>query len=120
MRVAPSAPGVCTGCGIAKPFERHIDFEVTFDGPAFELDGARAFVDELVVCEQCVRSAAELLALDVEPVRELEIERDRARAQASAWREYAEGLERIYAARPEPVRRGPGRPPKQPPRPEAA
>lgn len=119
MRIAPSPPPVCTGCGLAKPHDTFVDFEANFDGPAFQVEGVRGFVSELLLCEACVTSAASTLALRVEPVRDLEIERDQALAKAKAWKDYAEGLEASQARRPEPVRRGPGRPPRTAPRPEA-
>jgi len=118
MRIAPSTPTLCTGCGLAKPHDTFVDFEVNYDGPTFELEGTKGFLHELALCESCVRSAAEQLELSVRPTRELELERDGALAEAKRWREYAEGLEETHGRRPEPLRRGPGRPPRTAPRPE--
>lgn len=118
MKLAHSAPPICLACGCAKPHARHIDFEAAYDGPTFREDGAVVTVDDLMVCEDCLREAAQLLAIDPQPMRALELERDRAQTLADGWREYALSLEESYGRRPEPLRRGPGRPPRSAPRPE--
>ena len=119
-RIAYSNPPVCLACGGAKPHVRHVDFQAAYDGPTFREEGAVVTVDDLMICEDCVREAAELLAVDPQPMRELELERDRALSAADGWREYALSLEETYGRRPEPLRRGPGRPPRSATRPEAA
>jgi len=117
-KIALSPPAVCAACHSAKPHSRHIDYEAVIEGPVLRDAGALVTIDDLIICEDCIREAAQLLAIDPQPMRELEIDRDHYRAQAAGWREYALSLEEIYGRRPEPLRRGPGRPPRTSPRPE--
>jgi len=118
-KIAFSPPAVCAACHSAKPHAQHIDFEAAIDGPVLRPEGALLTIDDLIVCADCIREAAQLLAIDPQPMRELEIDRDHQRAQAAGWREYALSLEETYGRRPEPLRRGPGRPPRSSQRPEA-
>jgi hypothetical protein len=117
-RIAYSNPPVCLACGGAKPHARHVDFEAAFDGPTFREEGTVVTVDDVMICEECVREGASLLAIDPQPMRGLELERDQANALADGWREYALSLEETYGRRPEPLRRGRGRPPRSAARPE--
>lgn len=119
-KLASSPPAVCAACHLAKPQARHVDFEAAIEGPVLRDEGALVTIDDLIVCEDCVREAAQLLAVDPQPMRDLELERDHERAQAAGWREYALSLEETYGRRPEPLRRGPGRPPRTAQRPETA
>jgi hypothetical protein len=119
VRIADTSPAYCSGCYRAKPEARHVDFDVVFDGPTFKNnEGVLQSMDDLILCIDCIREAAVALALDENPVRPVEMERDAAVRDAKHWKAYAEGLEQAQADRPEPVRRGPGRPPKRANRPE--
>jgi hypothetical protein len=120
-RVADPAPAYCAACFQAKPGSPHVDFGSAYDGPVLVDDaGVRQSIDDLVVCESCVRDATRVLELHVAPIDDVERDRAAAERDARAWREYAVALEAAHARRPEPPRRGPGRPPRQPSRPVAA
>lgn len=121
MQVTDFKPALCAACFQAKPESVFVDCHADYDGPTFRDDaGGLQSIEDLKLCEDCVREAALVLALDVQPVRETELERDQAREDAESWREYALSLETTYGNRPEPIKRPPGRPRKVVERPVAA
>src|SRR4051812_33537889 len=75
IRLAEIPPTHCSSCFQQKPQQRHVDFSAFWDGPVFgdqEVAGGRKVViDDLILCDDCVRAAAELLGFaDVERERE--------------------------------------------------
>lgn len=81
MKLADTAPAYCAGCYGQKPDERHVDFEAAFDGHVVKPagDGYDAVsVDDLVLCESCVRAAMALLP-DLEQAGREEALRERVR-----------------------------------------
>lgn len=128
-------PAYCSGCFLAQPESRHVDFGVSWDGPVIGEGDGRSFIDDLVLCEKCVRDAAALVgAGDVTEqaarVAMLESELATVRERLAGLADYATRLEeaarqretvaelttgRVQAVRqqvPAPVKRKPGRPPK--------
>lgn len=82
MRLAPTTPTHCSSCFDQKVGERHVDFEVAFDGPVVEnaRDGMDPVaIDELVVCEKCLADAVALLPVERDQEEVDEIEALRAR-----------------------------------------
>jgi hypothetical protein len=72
MRIADTPPAFCAGCYGQYPDRRHVDFEAAWDGPVFEGEGVHTGdggarsklpvgIDDLVICEDCLKSAAKLL-----------------------------------------------------------
>ena len=121
MQITDFKPAICAGCFAAKPDAVYVDFHADWDGPTFLDDaGQRQSIDDLIVCTDCVREAAEVAELHVNPIRSVELERDEARREAESWREYALSLEQTYGTRPQPIKRPPGRPRKTSPKPVAA
>lgn len=121
MQVTDFKPALCAACFQAKPEATFVDFHADYDGPTFRDDsGQLQSIEDLKLCEDCVREGATALALHIDPQREVELERDAAQAQADGWREYALNLEETYGRRPEPIKRPPGRPPRSVSRPVAA
>jgi hypothetical protein len=109
----------CAACFCSKPDVPHVDFNSDYDGPTLlDASGQRQQIDELIVCQDCLREAFQALELSANPTGELERELHEARSEVQRWRAYAEGLEDAQASRPEPVKRGRGRPPRREPRPE--
>lgn len=109
------APVACAGCGGQYVDRRHVDFEAAWDGPvlnALEVvtEGITVSqVDDLVVCETCLRDAFRLLefnALSDDERMDLTVENARLRAQNAGQARYIEQLERTVAAKP-PERRAP-------------
>jgi hypothetical protein len=64
IRLAETPPTHCASCFGQYPDRRHIDFGAYWDGPVFARDegdvagGAPIAVDDLVICEECLRAAA--------------------------------------------------------------
>lgn len=65
IKIAHPAPPACASCYGQYPERLHVDFGAAFDGPVlFGKEGAtQAQVDELVICDECLRAAAALLGL---------------------------------------------------------
>lgn len=73
MRLTETSPAYCSGCFQAKPGSRHVDFDVAWDGPTVA-EGIAAgdgeitqtvavTIDDLILCEDCLRAAAALIGL---------------------------------------------------------
>ena len=62
MRLADPKPPFCAAC-FQHSTDTHVDFEASYDGPVIEKDGIKTPVDDLILCESCVRSAANLLGM---------------------------------------------------------
>jgi hypothetical protein len=127
VRIASPNPVCCAAC-YAQGSGRHVDFEAATDGPIVVDEGgvARTWaggtvsVDEIILCEACVRAAAELLAIEptvmeaqAQELRDMaaqvELWRGRAaalRAAAAAWGEDLDGKAKA-APRKAPVMHGP-------------
>lgn len=107
-------PAHCAACFAQKPDMVHVDFEASFDGPAFKdghIDHGQSgrvdvTVDHMIVCLECV----ELAAGEVGLVRndELKGQLERALEEAANLRErlagygdYAEKLEGALAGKNE-------------------
>jgi hypothetical protein len=84
--------------------------ESAWDGP---VTPDHVSIDDLVLCEGCVASAADILDVDPQTAERLVAERDEAVNKAERWQSYAEKLEERFGERPEPLKRT-GRPPKKP------
>lgn len=119
MRAAESAPAYCSGCFQSRPEMRHVDLEVAWDGPTLTEGVATGegiqntvavTIDDLVLCEECVRCAAGLIDM-VDPdtqSAELEQLRESNRLLVEKVRgleDYASRMEAAVAARPERDRR---------------
>lgn len=61
MRIALTPPVQCSVCYQQKPEQEHVDMESAYDGPILDHDGARLSIDNIVMCEECVRAAVRLL-----------------------------------------------------------
>lgn len=85
MRLADKTPPYCAGCFGQDPSKRHIEFKADFDGP-FVMEGSRRVaVNQIVLCEDCVRSAARLIEMvDAEDLARIESDR----AQLAELRKY--------------------------------
>lgn len=118
VSIAAVAPAYCAACFQARADVVHVDFGAAYDGPVLRQEsGEPQTIDDLIVCASCVRDAARALAIVENPAGDAEHARADAERRAGAWKAYAEALEGAHARRPEPPRRGPGRPPRQPVRP---
>jgi hypothetical protein len=92
--------GFCSNCfNHADPKTRVVEFPAAWDGPVLE---SGVSIDELFLCENCIRNACEVLTIDPVGVTVLELEARDARVAAERWKAYAEKLEEGLAVRPEP------------------
>lgn len=56
------APHRCAACWQQHPNLVHVDFEVGYDGPTFrDENGTLITIDDLIICENCLKDAARLL-----------------------------------------------------------
>lgn len=107
-RLVSSAPR-CAACHDQKLRDRHVDFEVAYDGPV--IPGAQPHpIDDLVICEPCLIRAARLIGLsDPHELRErlaaVETQRDDAEQALAAQLAYAKQLEAAIEAKPKPKTR---------------
>lgn len=75
MKLTNIPPAYCSSCFNQDPEALHVDMEAYWDGPVPEAkgDGYDAVaIDDLVVCEACVREAASLLPEFIPAQAELE------------------------------------------------
>jgi hypothetical protein len=114
-------PIYCSACFGQDPAARHIDFDAACDrGYGNTSNGYKVSMDDLILCEGCVRSAAvQLGMMDTEEfsekTRSLERRLDAEKKRADKATEYADRMEEALEHRPEKlsVSRPRGRPPKE-------
>lgn len=107
IRIAPIPPTACASCFGQYTERLHVDFSAAFDGPVvYGAEGATpAAIDELIICDECLRAAAALLGLKSQGDLEAEIERLNAHADELAERlagemVYRKKLEDAIGAKP--------------------
>lgn len=68
MKIADPNPTVCSVClqppMIHDPQHRFVDFEVAYDGPVIPGSPANIPVDDLFICEDCLKRGAELIGME--------------------------------------------------------
>lgn len=104
MRIAENPPPYCSVCFGSVPDRRFVDFEVAWDGPVL---GATAEhhgqpIDDLIVCESCLKIAFQVLDLDQnsEAIERLETELVEARDSLRTEVKYRGTLEKAIGERP--------------------
>lgn len=112
-------PTYCSACGCQDKSKRHVDFDAACDRGYGADENVPISMDDLIICETCLRSAALLVDMvdGTEPLEKIAVlerrlaEEQKRADQAAA---YADRIEQAIAARPEPVKvsRPRGRPPK--------
>jgi hypothetical protein len=61
-KFAAFTPPFCSACFQAGPEKRYIDFDAAYDGPVITMeDGRKQPIDDLVICEECLQAAFDLL-----------------------------------------------------------
>jgi hypothetical protein len=65
VRLTDKPPFACSSCAHRWQDRQHVDFEAAWDGPVLEGFERKDNIplDDLIVCEECVREAAQLLGL---------------------------------------------------------
>lgn len=121
VRISAPKPAFCSGCHKGATEDvRFVDFDAAHDsGMVEEIHEETGRVlrrfpgDDLHLCESCVRQAAE--ALGLRPQLHADQSRKIAELERHVehWKSYAQRFEALIRDRPEPARRGPGRPRKE-------
>jgi len=96
-------PSHCAACfDGAREGLRFVDLDAAIDRGvlASEQGWVLAGIDDLHLCENCVRGAAEVLALKPQLVSEMRLQIRKLEADAERWRDYARELERSLERRP--------------------
>jgi hypothetical protein len=102
-----SLPAYCSACFNQDPSLQHIDFDAASDRGYG--DGTLPVpMDDLILCENCVRTAARLLGMQDRTELERELSESRRRFTAEHRRadnavSYAESLEKAFSERPNPI-----------------
>lgn len=112
-------PMYCSACGCQDREKQHVDFDAACDR-GYGSDGAvKVRMDDLILCETCLRSGAALVGMvdGGEPgqrIAQLEQLLANEKLRADKVVAYADRMEAAIAVRPEPlkVQRPRGRPPK--------
>lgn len=69
IHLAELPPVACASCAGQYPERLHVDFGSSFDGPVLNSEQVIALgvmnvqIDELIICDECLRAAAALLGL---------------------------------------------------------
>lgn len=107
IHLAEPAPPYCSSCFSQKPTKLHVDFGAVWDGPAIQnAEGVVAnVIDDLVICVDCLRTAAMLVDFgDVTAVtaelKRAEEENDRLLEQVAQLREYSNHLRGALELKP--------------------
>lgn len=111
MRLLNTAPPHCAGCYDQKPQARHVDLEASYDGPVIagaDPDHPPVVIDELVLCEGCLREAAKLIGLKdwaelQEQVDALQARNEQMESALIERVSYIDKLEAAVAAKPKPA-----------------
>lgn len=119
IQVASPAPPRCSGCFSAKPQQTHVDFGASYDGPMVPaVENVSGLVghsiDELILCEDCLVTAAKLIGLVraetlIAERDQLEAANHLLRMEATGYKDYAEKLEAAVNVRPQPRPQAPRR-----------
>jgi len=86
-----SCPPYCSSCFQQKPAVEHIDFESYWDGPIIQGAGFKQPIDDLILCEDCLRAAGELIGLSEH--KKLLHERNELKQEVQQLRKYREDNE---------------------------
>lgn len=118
MRLADPRPALCTlCCNTGHETTKFVDTGAFREGPllrdsatgeiAVDPSGAQITLDDVYVCDACVRWMAKLIGEDefAEEIRSQFLETRRLQLAVEHWRDYAKRLEATLQDRPEPAPR---------------
>lgn len=103
VRISDPRPTRCAAC-FDSGSPRYVDFQAAFNGGAVVDEGSMAVrdsIDELHLCESCVRSACEQLGFKPELHARQVTEIKRLELRSQHWEAYAKRLEATLADRPD-------------------
>lgn len=113
MRLTDTPPVRCSACFGQYVDRRHVDFEVAWEGPTFnegiagrdgEITNTIAVsVDDLIICEECMKAAGKLLDLEesdvlLENMEQVERQRDELLERVRGLEDQAKSLKAALAS----------------------
>jgi hypothetical protein len=118
IRLADRPPIYCAACFNQQQDLRHVDFDAASDRGYGESEGLSISMDDIIMCENCVKVGAEQVGMtdDATLKAELAAAKDRADAaekDAEKQAEYASRLETLFDKRPQPIEIDHRRKPRQ-------
>jgi hypothetical protein len=109
IRLTETPPVRCSSCYGQYPDRTHVDFGAAWDGPVLGepdgvIGGARQVIDDLIICEDCLRDAGRLLGLEdpgdaARHLAELEGQAEELRERLLGAMDYIAALEGAAARR---------------------
>jgi hypothetical protein len=99
-------PMYCAACFNQQPSLRHSDFDASIDRGYGNDEATRVAMDDLILCENCVREGARLLDMidrDDQTIATLEHKLDVAEKAKRQAQNYADTMEEALTKRPEKV-----------------
>lgn len=102
-------PIYCSACFNQDPSRRHVDFDAASDRGYGNAEATKVVMDDLILCEECLRRGAELVGMadaaeSQAKIDSLEAKLASERRENQKLQRYAENLELAFDARPQPVR----------------
>ena len=107
----------CAACYQHPTDGRMIDCEAAYDGPVLNEEGLQVMIDDLILCERCVRQMAGMIHMvdeDTDRVSRLAAELAAEREAREGLERYADSLEGAVAFRPADRPNRPGRKQQRP------
>jgi hypothetical protein len=103
-----SKPIYCSACFNSQDL-RHVDFDAACDRGYANDEAVQVTMDDLILCENCVREGARLLGMTDEQelhdkVEDLEAKLDATAKALRQARNYADTLEHAIGERPDPIK----------------
>lgn len=107
--INPTQANFCSACFNQDNKKRHVDFDAACDRGYGNDEVTKITMDELVLCEDCIRAGGELVGLVIGDVLETEVEalkrklEDETKLRKQA-QNYADRLEDAFDSRSQPVK----------------
>lgn len=116
MKLTETPPVRCSACFGQYTDRQHVDFEAAWEGPTFKdgivgpdgeiTNSILVSIDDLIICDDCLRAAAALLGLKdpdelAEYTEQLEKQRDELLEKVRGHEQHAKNLEASLASQRE-------------------
>lgn len=98
------APAYCSACFQQQPDVPHVDLNAAWEGPVLDVSGTKHTIDDLMLCENCIRQAADQLpeALDLKrEYDQLNVRYERVVEYSHRLQAAVATLERAMSVQPE-------------------
>lgn len=112
IHIANPSPPYCSSCFNAKPDIPHVDMGAAWDGPVVQGKGVvQHVIDDLILCENCIRSAGRLIGLGYVEAVAAELERaersnDELLEKVRSLKAHVANLEAVRDNRPDELLNG--------------